>query len=151
MTDTIPTLQLLTVAMSILQSSPVASPLSTSLQRQRLTHWRPSRHSNTPGDQQQLLLQHRIRAASISTADSAGDAEPPHDASVQHEVPEGIAEPMSEEAVASEKQRRKKLWFAAVKPPMYTVSIIPILVGMHAKVPSTCISVSGFMHQQACF
>ena len=47
---------------------------------------------------------------------------------MQPELPEGIAEPMSEEAVATEQQRRRKLWFAAIKPPMYTVSIIPVLV-----------------------
>ena len=35
---------------------------------------------------------------------------------------------MSQQQVLSEQQQRKKLWFAAVKPPMYTVSIIPIVV-----------------------
>lgn len=28
----------------------------------------------------------------------------------------------------NEKQRRKKLWMAAIKPPMYTVAYVPILV-----------------------
>ena len=48
--------------------------------------------------------------------------------SAQPSVSEAIAEPMSQEAVFTEQQRRKKLWFAAIKPPMYTVSIIPVLV-----------------------
>ena len=87
------------------------------------------KHNRAPADQQQKPWQkHRAQAPSTSTAVTSGGAEPPKDTSVELEVPEGIAEPMSEEAVASEKQRQKKLWFAAVKPPMYTVSIIPILV-----------------------
>ena len=67
-------------------------------------------------------------ASSLATA--ASDAEPPSSSTnaASTQLPEGIAEPMSEEAVATEQQRRKKLWFAAIKPPMYTVSIIPVLV-----------------------
>ena len=74
-----------------------------------------------------------VKAAS-SLATSASDAEPPSSSdnatSVQPEIPESIAEPMSEEAVATKQQRRRKLWFAAIKPPMYTVSIIPVLVSL---------------------
>ncbi|DBA75531.1 TPA: hypothetical protein ACH3X2_009094 [Trebouxia sp. C0005] len=94
---------------------------------------RHTKHNRVPADQQRTHWQkHRAQAPSTSTYVTSGGSEPPQDTSVQHEVPEGIAEPMSEEAVASEKQRQKKLWFAAVKPPMYTVSIIPILVSATA-------------------
>lgn len=94
---------------------------------------RHTKHNRVPADQQRTHWQkHRAQAPSTSTYVTSGGSEPPQDTSVQHEVPEGIAEPMSEEAVASEKQRQKKLWFAAVKPPMYTVSIIPILVSNNA-------------------
>lgn len=72
-----------------------------------------------------------LKAAS-SPAITSLDAEPPrnsnHVQSAQLEVPESIAEPMSEEVVVTEQQRHRKLWFAAIKPPMYTVSIIPVLV-----------------------
>ena len=73
----------------------------------------------------------RTASAASSTPASSG-AEQSHSStnnqSIQLAVTEGIAEPMSEEAIATEQQRRKKLWFAAIKPPMYTVSIIPVLV-----------------------
>ncbi len=101
--------------------------LSTRKQWQCFTT-RHIKHNRVPADQQKPWQKHRAQAPSTSTAVTSGGSEPPQDTSVQLEVPEGIAEPMSEEAVASEKQRQKKLWFAAVKPPMYTVSIIPILV-----------------------
>jgi len=102
--------------------------LSTRNQWQCFTT-RHTKQNRAPADQQQKPWQkHRAQAPSTSTAVTSGGAEPPKDTSVELEVPEGIAEPMSEEAVASEKQRQKKLWFAAVKPPMYTVSMIPILV-----------------------
>lgn len=78
-----------------------------------------------------------LKAAS-SPAVASPDAEPPRNSksteSDQHEVPEGIAEPMSEEVVVTEQQRRRKLWFAAIKPPMYTVSIVPVLVSVHTRV-----------------
>ncbi|DBA80500.1 TPA: hypothetical protein ACH3X1_007771 [Trebouxia sp. C0004] len=94
---------------------------------------RHTKHNRAPADQQQRPWQiHRAQAPSTSTAVTSCGAEPPKDTSVELEVPEGIAEPMSAEAVASEKQRHRKLWFAAVKPPMYTVSIIPILVSAAA-------------------
>ena len=67
-------------------------------------------------------------AQTARTAASSSDAGHQQSAAAQPAVPEGIAEPMSQEQVLSEQQRRKKLWFAAVKPPMYTVSIIPIVV-----------------------
>lgn len=74
----------------------------------------------------------RSVSAASSSVTASSDAEQPRSStegqSVQLAVPEGIAEPMSEEAIATEQQRRKKLWFAAIKPPMYTVSIIPVLV-----------------------
>ena len=42
------------------------------------------------------------------------------------------AEPMDSRQpgamMQNEKQRRKKLWMAAIKPPMYTVAYVPILV-----------------------
>ena len=79
------------------------------------------------------LLRGNLKATS-SPAVASPDAEPPRNSnivqSVQLEVPEGIAEPMSEEVVVTEQQRRRKLWFAAIKPPMYTVSIIPVLVSV---------------------
>ena len=69
-----------------------------------------------------------VKAAS-SLATAASDADPSNSANpTSMQLPEGIAEPMSEEEVATEQQRRRKLWFAAIKPPMYTVSIIPVLV-----------------------
>lgn len=98
-----------------------------------------------------LLAQHRLRAinklpfcnrqswgfartvkAASSLATAASDAEPPSNSAdaTSVQLPEGIAEPMSEEEVATEQQRRRKLWFAAIKPPMYTVSIIPVLVSL---------------------
>lgn len=99
----------------------------------------PRRH-NPRANQKQLPSNRRSRGliynvkAASSAATATPDAEPPRSPadvnSVQLEVPEGIAEPMSEEAVATEQQRRRKLWFAAIKPPMYTVSIIPILVSI---------------------
>lgn len=57
---------------------------------------------------------------------------------VQRNDSEGIAEPMSEETVATEQQRRRKLWFAAIKPPMYTVSIIPVLVSFDMTLACAC-------------
>lgn len=74
--------------------------------------------------------------ASSSPATASPDAEPPRNSNVelvQHDVPEGIAEPMSEEMVVTEQQRRRKLWFAAIKPPMYTVSIVPVLVSVNIR------------------
>ena len=110
-------------------SCPVNSSIRHCARRTRL-----SNQSRIPYDQQQQQhrqqQQQQQQAATVSTAVTSSDAEPPRDHAAQREVPEGIAEPMSEEAVASEKQRHKKLWFAAVKPPMYTVSIVPILVGI---------------------
>lgn len=77
----------------------------------------------------------RLRAFSSNLATAVSDAEPPSDSTkamlVQLNDSEGIAEPMSEETVATEQQRRRKLWFAAIKPPMYTVSIIPVLVSFY--------------------
>ena len=72
-------------------------------------------------------------ASSLATA--ASDKEPPSNSTNATSVqpPEGIAEPMSEEAVTTEQQRRRKLWFAAIKPPMYTVSLIPVLVSFDIK------------------
>lgn len=91
------------------------------------------KHTRASADLQQKPWQKsRAQAPSTSTAVSSGDSKPPKDVSVGFEVPEGIAEPMSEETAATEKQRQKKLWFAAVKPPMYTVSTIPILVSAAA-------------------
>ncbi|KAL3145751.1 hypothetical protein ABBQ38_015130 [Trebouxia sp. C0009 RCD-2024] len=78
--------------------------------------------------------------ASSSPATASPDAEPPRNSNVelvQHDVPEGIAEPMSEEMVVTEQQRRRKLWFAAIKPPMYTVSIVPVLVSAAAAYAAT--------------
>lgn len=66
------------------------------------------------------------------TAASSSNAGHQQSAAAQSAAPEGIAEPMSQEQVLSEQQQRKKLWFAAVKPPMYTVSIIPIAVAAAA-------------------
>lgn len=112
-------------------SCPVNSSIRHCARRTRL-----SNQSRIPYDQQQQQhrqqQQQQQQAAIVSTAVTSSDAEPPRDHAAQREVPEGIAEPMSEEAVASEKQRHKKLWFAAVKPPMYTVSIVPILVSAAA-------------------
>ena len=91
------------------------------------------KHTRASADLQQKPWQKsRAQAPSTSTAVSSSDSKPPKDVSVGFEVPEGIAEPMSEETAATEKQRQKKLWFAAVKPPMYTVSTIPILVSITA-------------------
>ena len=96
------------------------------------------KHNRATADHQQKPWQkHRAQAPSTSTAVTSDGSEPPKDTAVELEVPEGIAEPMSEEAAASEKQRQKKLWFAAVKPPMYTVSIIPILVSSCASIVGT--------------
>ena len=116
------------------------------------------KHNRASADLQQKPWQkHRAQAPSTSTAVTSDDAEPPKDFSVEFEVPEGIAEPMSEEAVASEKQRQKKLWFAAVKPPMYTVSIIPILVsntasevGTKVKALPSLLTASLFLHAGIC-
>ena len=117
-------------------SCPVNSSIRHCARRTRL-----SNQSRIPYDQQQQQhrqqQQQQQQAAIVSTAVTSSDAEPPRDHAAQREVPEGIAEPMSEEAVASEKQRHKKLWFAAVKPPMYTVSIVPILVGIDC-IASVC-------------
>lgn len=63
--------------------------------------------------------------AAVSASAAAGNSEPPPVA-----VPEGIREPMTTGNIQSEDERRKKLWFAAIKPPMYTVAIIPILVSL---------------------
>ena len=116
--------------MRVLNHQPGAR-LSIRQQRHCLVPGRCTQNSRAPA------VHHRTsrpqtRAQAAGTAVTSSDAEPPADLSSKPEVPEGIAEPMSEEAVLSEKQRRKKLWFAAVKPPMYTVSIIPILVSMAA-------------------
>ncbi len=101
---------------------------STRTQWQRFTTTHIKHNRATADHPQKPWQVHRAQAPSTSTAVTSDGSEPPKDTSAELEVPEGIAEPMSQEAVASEKQRQKKLWFAAVKPPMYTVSIIPILV-----------------------
>lgn len=95
-------------------------------------------HHRLPATQKLPSWNRRLRAISGKTkaasnlATAVSDAEPPSDSTkaplVQLHDSEGIAEPMSEETAATEQQRRRKLWFAAIKPPMYTVSIIPVLV-----------------------
>lgn len=68
-----------------------------------------------------------LKAVHASTAAEAGDTQP-----IQVPVPDGIREPMNSGRIHSEDERRKKLWFAAIKPPMYTVAIVPILVRAQA-------------------
>ena len=64
-------------------------------------------------------------SATASAAANAGDEQ-----HAPSQAPEGIKEPMTTGNIQSEEERRKKLWFAAVKPPMYTVAVIPILVSI---------------------
>lgn len=99
----------------------------------------PAQH-RLPATQKLPSWNRRLRAfssknkAASNLATAVSDAEPPSDSTkamlVQLNDSGGIAEPMSEETAATEQQRRGKLWFAAIKPPMYTVSIIPVLVSL---------------------
>ena len=94
-------------------------------------HRLPATHKLPSWKRRPRAFSSKTKAAS-NVATAVSDAEPPSDSTkamlVQLNDSEGIAEPMSEETVATEQQRRSKLWFAAIKPPMYTVSIIPVLV-----------------------
>ena len=41
---------------------------------------------------------------------------------------EGLTGGSEKTLPVSEEERRRKLWYLAVKPPMYSVGIIPVLV-----------------------
>ena len=79
-----------------------------------------------------ILLHSRRPLPATATASAAAGAADSHHTPLQ--APEGIKQPMTTGAVQSEDERRKKLWFAAIKPPMYTVAIIPILVRLQCSI-----------------
>lgn len=84
-------------------------------------------------------------SATASAAASAGD-----DQHAPSQAPESIKEPMTTGNIQSEDERRKKLWFAAVKPPMYTVAIIPILVSLQCSSGSRTRRVCWFPSSAGC-
>jgi hypothetical protein len=46
----------------------------------------------------------------------------------QHQAPIPVESPAAPAATPHSPQDRRKLWFAAIKPPMYSVGFIPVLV-----------------------
>ena len=89
---------------------------------------RPPRCSPKNVTRARHLLRPRKCMSVSATANASAAAGAEDSQHVPVVAPEGIKEPMTTGTVLSEDERRKKLWFAAIKPPMYTVAVIPILV-----------------------
>jgi len=59
---------------------------------------------------------------------SSGEAEHPATSAAKDAAPARLPQPNAGESAEIERKRRKRLWYLAIKPPMYSVCIIPVLV-----------------------